>query len=616
MNSEEHRLALPAGYRLEEYTIDRTLGKGGFGITYLAKDLHLQQQVAIKEHLPDGISTRIDGITVVAQSDLLERDYSWSLKSFVKEARTLAQIQHRNVVKVMRLVEANGTAYMVMEYLEGESFGAYLKRKRTGLTEQDLLNVVLPLLDGLKAVHERGVLHRDIKPGNIYITKDGWPILLDFGSARLDLGQTATMTSMVSHGYSPFEQYQSKARQSAGTDIYAMGGVLYRAITGAKPPMASDRITEDELKPVHKLAAGRYSDGFLRAIDHALSIDLRDRPESVESWREELLGHGCPEEGTSTVLGAGSRGTNPSSQDESAIKQAESSRRSQKGRGKLWALVAVILLALVGIAGGLKSFWPSGPETREVSRQGGSPDEERESNRDSRAQPQPEGWLTVSSVPPGARVFVDGSEVGVTPLNRWSLVPGRHDLELQMADYERIERDAVISSENELALENLMLVHSEAQKRYIPGYREWDLGHARLHAENGDLLAMVVMEEHHDRAGNVIEAAAWERKRQRAIETQSGSLPSSYEKGLRELKKLALGGEPRAAFLVGFIYFLGLVVPVDNTEAFVWYQRAADLEHAWAQAHLGSMYEFGLGVPKSREEAMKWYRLSAEKRRR
>ncbi len=289
MRAEVHRLALPAGYRLEEFRIDRVLGKGGFGITYLAEDLHLEQRVAIKEHLPDGISTRIDGSTVVAQSDSLEDDYSWSLDSFVTEARTLAKIQHPNVVKVTRLMEANGTAYMVMEYLEGESLDVVLERTPPGVSEERLRELVLPILDGLSAVHEVGLLHRDIKPSNIYLTKKGRPILLDFGAARQDLGRTITLTSMVSHGYSPFEQYQTKARQSAGTDIYAMGGVLYRAITGDKPPVASDRVLLDELEPLQKRVAGRYSEDFLKAIDRALAVSLEDRPESVALWREELF---------------------------------------------------------------------------------------------------------------------------------------------------------------------------------------------------------------------------------------------------------------------------------------------------------------------------------------
>ncbi len=390
MASEEHRLALPAGYRLEEFRIERMLGKGGFGITYLAEDLYLEQRVAIKEHLPDGISTRADGSTVVAQSVPLEEDYSWSLESFVKEARALAKIQHPNVVRVSRLLEANGTAYMVMDYLEGESLDAYLARTPAGIREEQLLEIVLPILDGLEAVHRTGLLHRDVKPANIYLTTKGRPILLDFGAARQDLGRTITMTSMVSHGYSPFEQYQSKARQSAGTDIYAMGGVLYRAITGEKPPMASDRIITDELEPVQKLAAGRYSDGFLRAIDHALSVMLEDRPESVESWRKELLGHGRPEEVTTATQGSGSRESIPSSLNEPTINPGESLGEVQKGRGKSWVLAAVSLLAVMGIAGGLKSFWPSGPETREVNRQEGSPNETRETNRDSRAQPRSE----------------------------------------------------------------------------------------------------------------------------------------------------------------------------------------------------------------------------------
>ncbi len=317
MASEEHRLALPAGYRLEEFRIERMLGKGGFGITYLAEDLYLEQRVAIKEHLPDGISTRADGSTVVAQSVPLEEDYSWSLESFVKEARTLAKIQHPNVVRVSRLLEANGTAYMVMDYLEGESLDAYLARTPAGIREERLLEIVLPILDGLEAVHRTGLLHRDVKPANIYLTQEGRPLLLDFGAARQDLGRTITMTCMVSHGYSPVEQYQSKARQSAGTDIYAIGAVLYRAITGEKPEQANDRVFNDGLIPVSQRASGRYTAGFLRAIDHALAVRLEDRPDSVGAWRRELLEAGRTAQKTPSP--------DPKPQSEPATERPESS---------------------------------------------------------------------------------------------------------------------------------------------------------------------------------------------------------------------------------------------------------------------------------------------------
>ncbi len=366
MSSEEHRLALPSGYRLEEFQINRVLGKGGFGITYLADDLHLQQEVAIKEHLPDGISTRVDGSIVVAQSVPQEEDYSWSLESFVTEARTLARIQHPNVVKVTRLIEANGTAYMVMEYLKGESLNDFFRRAEHALTEDALLEIVLPVLDGLAVVHKMGLLHRDIKPDNIYLTEDGRPILLDFGAARQVLGQkTVTMTSMVSHGYSPFEQYQTKARQSAGTDIYALGGVLYRAITGEKPPVASDRVFRDELESVSQRAGGHYSTAFLTAIDRALAVDLEERPDSVGSWRRELLG-----EAQGPAEGSGSKNpSEPSEPNEASelgasvevvsdrglevIEVSESGKRSGTQR-VLFSLLGVGLVALAVVL-----LWPS-----------------------------------------------------------------------------------------------------------------------------------------------------------------------------------------------------------------------------------------------------------------
>lgn len=291
MSEEQHRLALPQGTRIREFEFHRVLGHGGFGITYLGWNVSLDIPVAIKEYLPADLATREQDLSVVPQSSQAASDFQWGLERFLDEARTLARFQHPNIVHVHQYFEAHSTAYIVMDYVEGEDLSAYLTRKET-LSEDELKAILHPLLSALEVIHQADFLHRDIKPGNIVLRdSDGSPVLLDFGSARQAIGaRSRSVTSIVTPGYAPIEQYSSRERQGPWTDIYALGGVCYRALTGQAPEDATDRMRNDPLIPVSQRCAGQASTGFLSAIDAALSVDERDRPQSVAAWREVLVG--------------------------------------------------------------------------------------------------------------------------------------------------------------------------------------------------------------------------------------------------------------------------------------------------------------------------------------
>src|SRR3954468_13568139 len=230
--------ALPGGYGLQEYRIEKLLGTGGFGLTYLALDQNLNLKVALKEYLPGEIAQRAPDQSISPASEATAETFGWGKRRFLDESRTLASFRHPNIVRVMRFFEANGSAYMVMEFVEGAPLVDWMKTHRT-LGEAGAAAIVKPLLEGLEVVHKSGYTHRDIKPGNIYMREDGSPVLLDFGSARM---QASELTAVVSPGYAPFEQYHTQGNQGPWSDLYAMAGVLYWIVTGNRPHEAAARV--------------------------------------------------------------------------------------------------------------------------------------------------------------------------------------------------------------------------------------------------------------------------------------------------------------------------------------------------------------------------------------
>jgi len=318
MNNNEFPDALPTDYRLHWYVLDRVLGQGGFGITYVARDTNLDTTVAIKEYLPVDVATRRADSSVRSRTDDQAERYRGGLERFIREARTLARFDHANIVRVHSVFEHNGTAYMVMRFEKGETLAAVLER-RQALPEAELKRVLFPILDGLDLVHGAGFIHRDIKPDNILIREDGSPVLLDFGSARYALGQSRTVTILVAPGYAPIEQYyDSGESQGPWTDIYGLGATCYRAITGHAPMDAIARSkgklgsTQEMLLPAVVAGNGRYSDRFLKAVDSALEFSEKDRPQSIPQWRSQLAEQaGPPKANAPSTPATGSRSARP-----------------------------------------------------------------------------------------------------------------------------------------------------------------------------------------------------------------------------------------------------------------------------------------------------------------
>ncbi|MEO8544308.1 MAG: serine/threonine-protein kinase [Burkholderiaceae bacterium] len=280
-------IALPRGYRLQEYQIESTLGIGGFGLTYLATDANLNMQVAIKEYLPSDLALRSDDQSIRSKSEQTLERFNWGRARFLDESRTLASFRHPNIVRVMRFFEANQTAYMVMEFVAGQPLSEWIKTRRP-LDAHTLVAVALALLGGVDTIHQSGYLHRDIKPSNIFIRQDDSPVLLDFGSARSVLVDTER-TAIISPGYAPLEQYHSHGNQGPWSDLYAMGAVMYWIVTGQKPQEATARVPVDNMPSAAQLGNPvYYSRQLLQLIDWTLAPAEKSRPQTAAALRQQL----------------------------------------------------------------------------------------------------------------------------------------------------------------------------------------------------------------------------------------------------------------------------------------------------------------------------------------
>lgn len=348
MNQVNHEL--PAGSYLHgKYRIDRVLGQGGFGITYLATQVNLGSRVCIKELYLSGMCTRGTNYSVQSQNmrDLGFDDFK---TRFMNEARELARFNHPNIVRVTDVFEENNTAYYVMDYVEGETLKQMVARKGS-LNPQEAKPLIAQLLDAVQAVHDSGMLHRDLKPDNILVTPQGRLVLIDFGSARaFGDGHTMTQTAILTPGYAPLEQYSEKARRGPFTDIYSLGGTLYFMFTGQKPIPATDRSFEalpspDTLNPA-------VSKPLASVILLAMNLKPEDRFQSISDFRQALLGENkgasAPQqESTVRVERPAARTKSP---DATKASPEMAARRRRNGIIAVSVMVGLIAILIIGVA--------------------------------------------------------------------------------------------------------------------------------------------------------------------------------------------------------------------------------------------------------------------------
>jgi TPR repeat protein len=573
---ETHRLALTAGYRLEHYQIERILGKGGFGITYEAIDTHLGKRVAIKELLPDSIATRVEGSTVVPQTTSMEDSWAWAKERFLEEARFLAGFSHPAIVGVHRLIETNGTAYMVMDYVEGESYETRLRRIGKEPDQASLMAVMGPIMEGIEELHAKNLLHRDIKPDNILIDKRGKPVLIDFGSARTSVGATMTMTSMVTHGYSPIEQYQTKGRMGQWTDIYAIGAVMCRAITGEKPPVAADRVIEDDFQWVSNRKPAGYDETFLNAVDWALRVRVEDRPQNISAFTRHIRHTPTP----STPPPVPSP---PPLVVEPAPVVSNPIPKKEKNNNLKGFLILVIAVSV-------PVFYFLGANSNNAP-----------SSEESNKKESPEELYQVAmKYIAGDGVEKDGSK-GIELLKK-SANQGYAAAQIMLAGcYElgyEIEKNPT---------EAVKWVRKAADQ----GSAEAQVGLGNYYL-NGEGVEK-----------NPAEAVKWYRKAaQQGNSDAMTNLGSCYldgegvEKNLGEavrlFRKAAEQGSAGAQHNLGLCYLNGWGVKKNPSEAVKWLLKGSDQGWAAAQNSLGYCYANGIGVEMNLKEAVKLFRKAAE----
>ncbi|HEY7084341.1 MAG TPA: serine/threonine-protein kinase [Hyphomicrobiaceae bacterium] len=346
----DSRLTLPVNTVLDDsYRIVRVVGSGGFGITYEAEDIKLRMRIALKEYYPLEFGDRDSTMSVKPKSDRHKQTFQWGRSNFLQEARTLARFEHPSIVRVTRVFEANSTAYMVMRFEQGHSLEDWLAGLGRSPTQEELDRIVAPILDALQMLHAENFLHRDIAPDNIVVRADGTPVLLDFGAARRAVAEMSrTLTGIVKAGYSPHEQYSVDGRlQGPWSDIYALGGTLYRAVTGKTPEEAALRVDEDHMPAAAKAARGHFRPEFLSAIDACLKVRHSERPRSVAQLRPMLLAPRSQPKREPEPLAKARKPTSlPQERKVSGL-----APRPQPSRRR-WPAIAAGLLALLGGAYG------------------------------------------------------------------------------------------------------------------------------------------------------------------------------------------------------------------------------------------------------------------------
>jgi serine/threonine protein kinase len=278
-----HDFALLAGAKLFEFEIDSVLGSTSFGITYRATDTLLRKAVMIKEYFPNECAVRSPERAVRAKSDEKQEEFKRGLQAFLEEARVMALFRDDHIVRVQRYFEMNGTAYIALDLEQGQTLSHLVED--APLPEAEFRDIFSAILDGVEVIHNHAILHNDLNPNNVLLRDDGSVVIIDFGAARDFRSRYSSDIATAASGYSPPEQHGAGGRQGPWSDLYALGAIAYRCITGSAPPDSTRRLRNDPYLPAAVAAAKTYNKALLSTVDWMLRVEEADRPRSVAQIR-------------------------------------------------------------------------------------------------------------------------------------------------------------------------------------------------------------------------------------------------------------------------------------------------------------------------------------------
>lgn len=460
MNQVFSQYTLPVGTMVQEYKIIETLGIGNFGIVYSAENKYFSEIVALKEFLPSDLAHRSEGDSRVHPlSSETEKAFAWARHKFLQEAKTLRELghpsPHPNIVRVRQFIEANATAYMVMDFEKGEPLSKMLEERGT-LDEAAIMGILGALLDGIERVHGASVWHRDIKPSNILIRSDGSPVLIDFGAARKDIsGSDRSTMAIFSPAYAAPEQIFPVGDQGPWTDIYSLGATLYRAVSGKLPTNAAKRVQGEAYVPVAKAVQRRFAPSLLAAIDAALQLYPKDRPQSIGEWKGMFAQ------------------TAEAADDKTVFRPLPHPSAPEKEplppRYRPFAVVAAVVAIVAASVLIYRLAFPPAPVDTQVELATGSNETETtghkieepvtETAAGERQEVQPlipvpvpvQAHVSIDSVPTAARVFIDDAYKGMTPMDT-TVGQGTHALRLRLDDHYDWESTLLVEEDGEIPI--------------------------------------------------------------------------------------------------------------------------------------------------------------------
>ena len=544
-----HGQALSMGVRLEEFIIEKVLGSGGFGITYLAQDSRLGRKVVVKENLPVQFCWREQSSLTVRPRSTEEEDlenYRYSLESFEREAATLAALDHPGIVKVLRSFEAFGTAYFVMPFVEGTAFDEVVRSRREhghGFNMEELGGILWRVLDALAYLHDRGIYHRDIKPGNLLIASTGEPVLIDFGAARQRLTERS-LTVIESAGYTPFEQLQTRGKVGPWSDLYALGATLFKAITGETPAKAADRIMDDPVVPLVSRSElhEHFSSRLLESIDKAMAPNAVNRFQSCEEWKTWAWSANSP----APVIPAAAPSSAP---DGSAVNDlATVVRRTRSADSNTQPGLPAVEAPLASTQAAKSKPLPADP-----------PASRSKSKVVAKTAHLPQTKAKTTSKP-AVILTCTLAAIGLVLAAFFLLSPSKPPAGWDPAQASQKQLD--------------------------------------VYAEGGDVDAQV------EQAMRILANG----EKSGYANVNATELSRAFEL----LKASALKDHRRAILPLGQCYLDGIGVEKDASEAATWLQKAAESGDVRPMVLLGDNYRVGLGVSKDSQKAMEWYGKAAK----